>query len=355
MNIPSRGVGLVWLLGLVLLLATVVGARWILDQPASGTTPVSPPEPSILGIVGHGYADVEGGITFLHPIQSGRVVSVLVKEGDEVKAGDLLLSLDNQAAKHRLDEAEADLAAAKLELQDAETQLPKKWQKEIDKQQSRVDIARQDLAAGELQLKIENKRHEDEKTINKDPLEIIKAKVEGLKAAVKGHEAALEEIKVLNPQGTIDRARQAVKAKEAQRDLAHLALVECDLYAPVAGAVLRVFATPGEVLTGQARQAAVQLCPNTPRVIRVEILQEWAGKVQEGQAAFIEDDTRNGVLWKGKVARVSDWFAPRRMVIQEPFQFNDVRTLEVIVSLDPGSPPIRINQRVRVTIKQGGP
>ena len=98
-------------------------------------------------------------------------------------------------------------------------------------------------------------------------------------------------------------------------------------------------------VAAQGSQAAVQLCPNTPRIIRTEVLQEWAGKIQKGQIAYIEDDSRNGVQWKGKVERVSDWFAPRRMILQEPFQFNDVRTLECIVSLDPGSPPIRINQR----------
>jgi hypothetical protein len=49
--------------------------------------------------------------------------------------------------------------------------------------------------------------------------------------------------------------------------------------------------------------------------------------------------------------RVSDWFTQRRSMLQEPFQYNDVRTLECIVYLDPGSGPVRIGQRVRVTIK----
>jgi len=35
----------------------------------------------------------------------------------------------------------------------------------------------------------------------------------------------------------------------------------------------------------------------------------------------------------------------------EPFQFNDVRTLECTVSVESGSRPLRIGQRVRVTFK----
>jgi len=34
----------------------------------------------------------------------------------------------------------------------------------------------------------------------------------------------------------------------------------------------------------------------------------------------------------------------------EPLQFNDVRTLECIIDLDPGQPILRIGQRVRVQL-----
>jgi hypothetical protein len=50
------------------------------------------------------------------------------------------------------------------------------------------------------------------------------------------------------------------------------------------------------------------------------------------------------------VIRVSDWYTHRRSILQEPFQLNDVRTLEWLIALDPGQQPLRIGQRVRVTI-----
>ena len=54
--------------------------------------------------------------------------------------------------------------------------------------------------------------------------------------------------------------------------------------------------------------------------------------------------------WRGKVVRLSDWYTHRRSMLQEPLQFNDVRTLECIVQLDPGQSALRIGQRVRVTL-----
>ena len=59
------------------------------------------------------------------------------------------------------------------------------------------------------------------------------------------------------------------------------------------------------------------------RVIRAEILQEWASRVNEGQEAVIEDDTRTGLRWHGKVKHLSDWYTHRRSMLKEPFQYND--------------------------------
>jgi hypothetical protein len=85
----------------------------------------------------------------------------------------------------------------------------------------------------------------------------------------------------------------------------------------------------------------------------VEVEQENAARVFIGQPAEIEDDSRTGGRWKGKVVRVSDWFTHRRSMLLEPTQFNDVRTLECILEVEPGEEakgtlPLRIGQRVRV-------
>ena len=48
---------------------------------------------------------------------------------------------------------------------------------------------------------------------------------------------------------------------------------------------------------------------------------------------------------------VSKWYTQRRDIRLEPMQFNDVRTLEVIIRLDDqGTSALRINQKVRVKI-----
>src|SRR5207302_71228 len=100
------------------------------------------------------------------------------------------------------------------------------------------------------------------------------------------------------------------------------------------------------------KQPAVLFCPDTPRLVRAEIDQEFASLVAVGQSAVIEDDTQPGISWRGTVLRLSDWYTQRRSVVLDPLQFNDVRTIECLISLDGGQVP-RIGQRMRVRI--GGP
>jgi multidrug resistance efflux pump len=343
------------LLGILLLIGTAGGA-WLLHQPAAGDGPSggkSSEGEGGVAAVALGYVDVEPGISFLHPVQKGRVTQVFVKEGDEVRQGDLLLSIDNTLARQRLREAQAALDAAEHEQADAEEKLPKEKQHEIDIQTHKLKAAQFELKSSQKWLETQRKLHADKENMLLSDAQLAEAenKVKAIEETVKAQEAALKKAKDFSFKGTIDRLHDLVKVRQAQRDQARQAVLECDLYAPADGVILRLFATPGDPLNNTPKTAAVHFCPDLQRVIRVEVLQEWASKLKPGQVAYIEDDTRNGVRWKGKVVRVSDWFTQRRSMLQEPFQYNDVRTLECIVYLDPGSRPVRIGQRVRVTIK----
>ena len=133
---------------------------------------------------------------------------------------------------------------------------------------------------------------------------------------------------------------------------AEFALKECVLLAPEDGTVLRVLTHPGEILGPTPAAPALQFCPKGPKIIRAEVLQEWAYRVDNGQEVTIEDDTFAGATWQGRVKRVSQWFAEKRHKIFEPFMVNDVRTLECLIEVTSEGRPLRIGQRVRVKIKQ---
>lgn len=68
-------------------------------------------------------AFVEAPVANVAPRIQGQVVRVLVKDNDTVKAGDVLVELDDRDARVRLATAQADLASAKANLAAAEAQL----------------------------------------------------------------------------------------------------------------------------------------------------------------------------------------------------------------------------------------
>src|SRR5438309_2139339 len=96
----------------------------------------------------------------------------------------------------------------------------------------------------------------------------------------------------------IDLAAKLADAEVADKklllDKAKLALDECLVKAPAEGTVLRLGVQVGDLLGPEAKSPPLTFCPAGPRVVRAEVEQEWAGRVQDGQIATIQDDTSNG-------------------------------------------------------------
>jgi multidrug resistance efflux pump len=213
-----------------------------------------------------------------------------------------------------------------------------------------IAAARERLAAAQHTL--ERKQNlEKHKQLAAEETKAAAALVREAQAGVSAEEDKLHGLAIVEPADKVAQAEADVAAKQARLDEVKYALDECTLRAPVDGKVLRILVGRGDLLTAQAKQPAVQFCPDAARIVRAEIEQEYANRVAVGQAAFIEDDSDSSSRkWKGTVSRLSDWYTHRRLILQEPLQFNDVRTLECIIHLDSGQPPPRIGERVRVTL-----
>lgn len=346
MKTGNRFLVLAGLAGVALLVGSVAGSRRH-DQPPVPAPPPSAGSPSERSAVSIGYVDVEGGVTPLYPLQPGRVDKVHVKENEPVKANAVLLTMDRRLSETLLRQAESALEAAKAQFEQARARLEQQRLRE-EQQQSAIAAVRSKLRGAEALLA----RREELRNLQSGAREIeaASAQVEELKAVLHAEEKKLEELRLIDPKLDVRRARAELRMRRAQRDQAKVALDECELRAPVDGIVLRVLVSRGETLGAQARQPAILFCPNRPRIIRAEVEQEFAHRIQVGQKAVIVDDTVSGERWTGKVERLSDWFTHRRSIIPEPLQLNDVRTLECIVTVDADQPPLRIGQRVRVVL-----
>jgi multidrug resistance efflux pump len=339
-----------WVKGLVGAAVLAIGMASVGSSsrtPSAGSEPAAP-APAAEPVACFGHVDVKHGVTSLYPVQAGRVIAVPAEENQHVKAGALLLRLDDTAARLRVQEAEADLASARLQL-DKARRLPQQHQVQLAQMQAAIEAMQNRLAAAshERERKVEL---QEKDLLPKAELEVAGDQVKEIEALLRGEMEKRAELELHDPVADILRAEQEVQARQSRLGQAQQTLDECSLRAPSDGKVLRVLVGPGEMLSALPKQPALLFCPDGPRFIRAEVEQEFAHRVQVGQSATIRDESDDPQVWRGRVSLLSDWYTQRRSVLQEPLQLNDVRTLECRITLEPGQPPLRIGQRVRVLI-----
>jgi multidrug resistance efflux pump len=353
--------------GLVLLLASAVGATVVLNASQAGDS--SRGKGGSAGaddemIVALGFADVENGVAHLNPLMAGKVTEV-AREDESYPAGAVLLRLDDEGARLRVREAKEELALAQERLQQAQTKPREELEDKIGLQVLAVKAAekKRDATAAALADKQYDVRKGLLAKLRVKPLEALRDQAQTLveveqkklqllrnekdkmdQRAKEGNSDVTDEAKL---------ARRVVEAKMAAVKRAETALNDFVVRAPVAGKALRVLVRKGEIVGPQRAPAVIQFCPAGPRIIRAEVEQEYAGLVTQGAAVTVVDDSSSGPHWSGRVERLSDWYTRRRTILQEPKIFNDVRTLECIVSLElaKGQKTPRIGQRVRVRIR----
>jgi multidrug resistance efflux pump len=316
-------------------------------QTIAPAAAASPGETTAEPILCFGHVDVEPGLTALVPERPGRVTAVLVHENQTVEAGQLLLRLDDRAAKLQVEQARAELAEARQRLKDARA-LPSRHKAQLAQQRAAVEAAEYHRDAGRRRH-ARLQRLEQKELCSDDEVRVAADELRALEAAVRGEKARLTDLELIDPALTAGRARALVEAREAQLEQAEHALRQCFLTAPESGRVLRVLVRPGEMLTETATHPAIDFCPDRPRIVRAEVLQERAARVAVGESVLLEDDGDPSLHWRGEVARVSDWYTRRRSILQDPLEMQDVRTLECIIEPEAGA-RLRIGQKMRVTI-----
>jgi multidrug resistance efflux pump len=352
---PRRRFPWLLVLGVLLLLGTATGARLAMSAGA-GESPKLAPAPATTSItkpVAIAYVDVETGLTPLYPLQPGRVVEVLLEENKVVEAGTPLFRLDDTLAKDAVAQAKIDLKAAETKLAQAR-KLPKQHAAKVAAQKALIEVRRRDAGAARAQHEKAARYYKDKLGGSAEDVKAAAQLAEKAEEAVKAEEKNLAALETLDANAAAELAKDDVDAKRQQLKKAEYGLSQCTVRAPVKGKVLRSQLSVGQVLGPSATQPVVLFCPAVPYIVRAEVEQEFAGRVAVGQKALIQDDATGGGSWTGRVKSLSGWYSHRRSMLLEPLQFNDVRTLECIITLDANQPPLRIGQRVRVTLEGAG-
>jgi multidrug resistance efflux pump len=308
------------------------------------TSPAAPPT----RLVCYGQVDSRQGPLLLQPARPGRILQVLVKERQIVSKGTPLMRLEDRLVKLREQEAALAVQAAQVQLTRARNGLAQ-YQAQRAQAEAALEAATVKLRTAQHALPIAEKLFKDGFS-NKSNVDLVHDQMDEARALIKVEQNKLAELKAVDPALDVKLAELQLERGQVQLNQARQEKEEHVVNAPVEGMVLRVAAQEGDLVSPTSPRAAIWLAPAGDWIVRAEVSQEFAARVQEGRNVRVEDEAAAGLLAKGTVVEVSDWFLPRRQFNAQPTAVNTGLTLECVIELRERHAPLRFGQRVRVRI-----
>ena len=230
---------------------------------------------------------------------TGRIERIDVREGDVVKAGQLLAAVDPVRYKSSLARMEAEVAAQQ---QVVARLVSGTRPQEIAEAQAKVKVAQAKLqettVTYERLQKLEKKRGASRQQVD-DALAAFLSAQANLNAARQALDLAVQGPRVED----IAVARASLLAKEAAVALARQELADTKIYAPTAGVIRDRILQPGDMAFPAT--PVLTLALTDPLWVRAYVPESDLGRIRLGMAADITTDSFAGKHYKGWIGYIS--------------------------------------------------
>jgi len=274
---------------------------------------------------------------------AGRITEVLVKINETVKAGDLLIRLDDEEARARLRAAHALADARKRSRDNTDVNhLANKRRKADD----RVFKARTELFRAREDLDDEAAKFR-QGTSSEAKLDAARKRVADAKAAVKVARKALRKAQSARKIPLETTRESALSAARADVALAEATLRHTQIRAPVDGTVLDVIAKVGEMALPSPQDVLLRFGDMTALRVRAEVEERDVGNVHVGQRVTVRSGAFPGKEFSGKVATRARTLGPNKIAAKGLRRPTDLDVLEALIDLD-NMPPLLPGMRVDV-------
>jgi HlyD family secretion protein len=266
-------------------------------------------DPTIVRLNGR----LEAPLVDVAPKVVGRVLQVNVREGDRVKAGDLLITLDIGETAIAVDRDRAAVASAQAKAKDMEAGSRQREisgaEAEVADRVAAVDLARRELERQQylLQRKVGTERE----------LDRAKTDLDRTTAALKASRDRLQLTREGFRHWQTEGARTDVTRAEAQLRQSQSLAGEAEIRAPGDAIVMHRIAEPGLLLA--AGQAALTLAYTDRLYVRTFVPETRLGQVKQGGVAQVSVDAFPGRTFPARVSEISaqSEFTPKAVETRE--------------------------------------
>jgi len=240
---------------------------------------------------------------------AGIVGTLMVTEGDAVKAGAPLFVLDDRTAQ-------ADVVVREAELESAQALL---------------------TAA---QIQNADQKDQWQRVANLTPgVNVTTDRVERLSFAAR--ESAAQVV----------IAEAAVATAKARLEAAQVTLAKLTVTAPVDGRILKVTLRPGAFVEANANQSPIVMGNDTPLYVRVSVDENDLWRLKPDQAATGALRGNRKMSFPLKFVRIEPYVIPKKSLTGSTSERVDTRVIEVLYQIDAQDKPLFIGQQVDVFIK----
>jgi RND family efflux transporter MFP subunit len=287
---------------------TVVSSNKPLPVASAVAEPASAPYQSF--IAGAGIIESKSRNIAIGTPLPGIVTTLVVKVGDQVKAGSILFSLDDRDTRAELAVKQADLAKAQAEVSVAKSTL-------------RDSQSLSDLAESVTDRRAISK---EELLKRRNTSSIAKARLESALAQVKQAEAGLA-----NTRTTLDR------------------LV---IRAPIEGEVLQVNIRPGEFAQAGFLETPLLVLGNLDQFhVRVDIDENDAWRFDKDRKAVAYLRGNRNFRADLVLAYVEPYVIPKKSLTGDSTERVDTRVLQALYSFERSQLPVYVGQQMDVFIE----
>ena len=337
----------------VRMLLTVAGgvlAGWFAGQeyrPSAGVTqaaaPVRENQPTV-ALAAPGRVEGKTDPVNISAGIDGVLSSVLVDEGDQVRAGTLVARVDRPDLASELQQARAMADSARH----AKTRLLR-GSRDEQRQEAAAEAARAKAMLSQAQSHFERQeklfRSED---IPRAAYDRARTELTVAEAAVR---AAIERERLVNAEPLeeeLARADSEIAAAEERTQTIQARIDKCSVRSPISGMVVRRFLRPGEVVSTVFPQPIVSVVDASKLRVRAEVDERDLRHVEPGQSVLISADALGTERVSGRVLSLGPLMGKKRVRTGDPAEKSDRDVLEVVIDIEKTDARLILGLRVTV-------
>jgi ABC exporter DevB family membrane fusion protein len=302
----------------------------------------------------------------------GRISEVLVKEGDQVKRGQVVIRFDDAEPAAGVQMAEARIATAQAEVRRATRALDSaraRWREaksgprpqEIERARAEVAEARQkqhfsEVERGRMKRLMDSgyvarAQYDAEETNAGVWLARVRAAEEALNLLLAGSKAetvASAWAQVQESEAELRRAESQVRQSQAELGVARAALGSTVVESTLDGKVTRKLVEPGEAV--DISMPLMVLGDLQKVIVKAEVDETDVGKLSIGQRADVTADAYPGRVFPGRVYEMGQTVGKRKVKPEDPVKIQDMKVLEIKIEITEGGDELTLGMTVDVRI-----